>query len=68
MDKLICAPADYIGLEDLSDDYDVSAKLLNVKPHLKGKVSAFIAKNPRRKGCYFPQTSYNKYGDQGGQG
>lgn len=66
-DKLICAPKDYVGLDDNSDDYDVSAKLQNVKPALREKVDSFIAKNPPRR--YYDRTAYNKYGSPGnGQG
>ena len=66
-DKLICCPKDYVGLTDMSDDYDVTAKLQNVKPALKAKVDAFISKNPNRR--YYDRSGYNKYGPPGnGQG
>ncbi len=59
-DKLFAAPKDYQGLEDLSDDYDVSAKLLNTPPAVRNKVDAFLAKNPRRR--YYDRTGYHRYG------
>src|SRR5258707_1248610 len=43
--KLFYAPNDYVGLEDRSDDYDVSAKRIKTTPEVRQKAEAFIAKS-----------------------
>jgi hypothetical protein len=49
--KLFYAPNDYVGLEDLSGDYDVSAKRIKTTPEVRQKAEAFIAKSkPTRYG------------------
>lgn len=62
-DVLVCAPEYYKDLKDISDDYDLSAKLLylgETNPALKRKIEQAI--NGEDLQVYGPSTNYkSKY-------
>lgn len=56
-DEIVCAPKQYRGIPDVSDDYDVSAAINNIESDfLALKVIEFI--NCEEDYVYGPSTSY----------
>ncbi len=56
-DEIVCAPKPYQGLPDISDDYDVSAMIMNIrKPNVINKVKNAI--DCEEDYVYGPSTGY----------